>query len=389
MFGRRRQSNRLGIYIHIPFCISKCAYCDFYSYAPRDERVFSAYVDAVIAHMQSYRVAGGDYSPDTVFIGGGTPTVLPEEEMLRLIKGLRSAFHLQKKIEFTMECNPATVTLSMLKKYRRAGVNRLSIGLQSANQTELSALGRIHTRAQFEESYRIAREAKIDNISFDLMYGIPYQTMESWMATLQYAVSLKPEHLSLYNLKLEEGTPLYKNAKNFPMPDEDTEFAMYSFAIDFLAQNGYKQYEISNFAKEGFESQHNLKYWHCEEYLGFGPGAHSYFKDIRFSYKRSIANYIKCNFGVSNEEMTDEYEEIPFRERLGEYIMLHMRLNEGIDTRKFFSIFGKDFERMCGIKLTRYSKAGLIEYVNGCYRFTRSGMFVSNYVLSDLLDFGD
>lgn len=389
MFGRRRQSKRLGIYIHIPFCISKCAYCDFYSYAPRDTRVFSAYVDALISHMQSYRVAGGDYSPDTVFIGGGTPTVLPEEEMLRLLKAIKTTFHLQKNVEFTMECNPATVTLPMLKKYRRAGVNRLSIGLQSANQNELSALGRIHNISQFEESYKIAREAKIDNISIDLMYGIPYQTLDSWMTTLRYVVSLCPEHISLYNLKLEEGTPLYANAANLPLPDEETEFAMYSYAIDFLAQHGYKQYEISNFAREGYESQHNLKYWHCEEYLGFGPGAHSYFKDIRFSYKRNITNYIKCNNGVSDEEMTDDYEEIPLRERLGEYIMLHMRLTEGVDVRKFFMLFGKDFEREYGVKLHRYVKGGLVEFVNGCYRFTRSGMFVSNYILSDILDFGE
>ncbi len=337
--------------------------------------------------MQSYRVACGDYAPDTVFIGGGTPTVLPEEEMLRLIKGIRSAFRLQKKVEFTMECNPATVTLPMLKKYRRAGVNRLSIGLQSAHDGELSALGRIHTCAQFEESYKLARSAKFDNISLDLMYGIPYQTLDSWMATLRYAVSLGPEHISLYNLKLEEGTPLERNAKNYVFPEEETEFAMYSMAIDFLRENGYFQYEISNFARPGYESQHNLKYWHSEEYLGFGPGAHSYFKDIRFSYKRNITNYIKCNSGISDEEMTDEYEEIPFRERLGEYIMLRMRLTEGVDTRKFASLFGKDFERLCGNKLIRYKKGGLIEYCDGAYRFTRQGMFVSNYILSDLLDF--
>lgn len=387
MLMRRRQSNRLGIYIHIPFCKSKCAYCDFYSYAPKDGRVYGAYTDALIKHITSYRVAGGDYAPDTVYIGGGTPTVLPEEDMLRILRAVKSTFRLQKNAEYTMECNPATVSLSMLKKYRRMGVNRLSVGLQSAHEHELRALGRIHTRADFEESYRMIREAKFDNVNIDLMYGIPFQTLSSWISTLKYVISLAPEHISLYNLKLEEGTPLYNTAPSMPRPDDETEFAMYSTAIDMLAANGYKQYEISNFAREGFESRHNLKYWCCEEYLGFGPGAHSYFKDIRFSYKRSVSNYIKCCLGVGNEEMTDEYEEIPLRERLGEYIMLRMRLNEGIDTRKFLMLFGKDFERTYGKKLAKYIKGGFVEYENGHYRFTRSGMFVSNYILSDILDF--
>lgn len=387
MLTRRRQSNRLGIYIHIPFCKSKCAYCDFYSFAPKDGRVYGAYTDALIKHITSYRVAGGDYAPDTVYIGGGTPTVLPEEDMLRILRAVKSTFRLQKNAEYTMECNPATVSLSMLKKYRRMGVNRISVGLQSAHEHELRALGRIHTRRDFEESYRTIRDAKFDNVNIDLMYGIPFQTLDSWIATLKYVVSLAPEHISLYNLKLEEGTPLYNTAPSMPRPDDETEFAMYSTAIDLLAANGYKQYEISNFAREGFESRHNLKYWCCEEYLGFGPGAHSYFKDIRFSYKRSVSNYIKCCLGVGNEEMTDEYEEIPLRERLGEYVMLRMRLNEGIDTRKFLMLFGKDFERTYGKKLAKYIKGGFVEYENGYYRFTRTGMFVSNYILSDILDF--
>ncbi len=384
---RRRQSQRLGIYIHVPFCRSKCAYCDFYSFSPRDGRVYTAYTDALIKHISSYRVAGGDYAPDTVYIGGGTPTALPEEEMMRILRAVKSTFRLSKTAEYTMECNPATVNLQMLKKYRKMGVNRISVGLQSAHDHELKVLGRIHTRAEFEESYKIIREAKFENVSIDLMYGIPYQTLDSWMATLRYVISLRPEHISLYNLKLEEGTPLYARAPSLPRPDDETEFAMYSTAIDMLAAYGYRQYEISNFAREGYESQHNLKYWCCEEYLGFGPGAHSYFKDIRFSYKRDINNYIKCNLGQSDGEMTDEYEEIPLRERLGEYVMLRMRLNEGVDTRKFLMLFGKDFDRIYGYKLVKYIKGGLVEHRDGRYFFTRQGMFVSNYILSDILDF--
>ncbi len=386
MFGRKGNS-RLGIYIHIPFCKSKCAYCDFYSFSPRDGRVYAAYTDALIKHISDYRIAGGDYAPDTVYIGGGTPTVLPEEDMLRLLRAVKSTFRLTKNAEYTMECNPATVDLSTLKKYRKMGVNRISIGLQSAHDGELRALGRIHTRAEFEESYKIIREAKFDNVSIDLMYGIPYQTLDSWLATLRYVISLRPEHISLYNLKLEEGTPLYSVAPTLPRADDETEFAMYSSAIDLLAAHGYRQYEISNFSREGYESRHNLKYWCCEEYLGFGPGAHSYFKDIRFSYKRDISNYIKCNLGQSTDEMTDEYEQIPLRERMGEYIMLRMRLNDGIDSRKFLSLFGKDFGMTYGGRLEKYIRGGLVVHQGGRYFFTRQGMFVSNYILSDILDF--
>lgn len=384
---RSRQNKRLGIYVHVPFCRRKCAYCDFYSYPPRDPRVYTAYVNAVISHMKSYRTVGADYAPDTVFIGGGTPTVLPPDEMLRLIRGIKSSFHLQKGAEFSMECNPATVDYETLRRYHRAGVNRLSIGLQSSNENELKILGRLHSQREFDKCFREAREAGFDNINIDLMYGIPYQTFDSWAETLRFAVSRSPEHISLYNLKLEEGTPLAKNAASYQFPDEDMEFAMYSYAIDYLAKHGYRQYEISNFARPGRECMHNLKYWHCEEYLGFGPSAHSYFADVRFSFKPSVSNYIKCIEGRTNEEMTEEYEEIPLRERLGEYIMLRMRLTEGIDTREFFRVFGRDFGMTYGGKLRPYIEGGFVDNTGGSYRFTTAGMFVSNYILSDILEF--
>ena len=383
----RRQSKRLGIYIHIPFCRQKCSYCDFYSYCPRDEHVYESYVDAVISHMRSYKSVGTDYTPDTVYIGGGTPTCMPLDQMLRLIRGLHSSFRVQKGAEFSMECNPATVDYDMLRRLRRAGLNRLSIGMQSANENELRALGRIHTLREVRDTVRAAREAKITNINLDLMYGIPYQTMSSWTETLRRAVALRPEHISLYNLKLEEGTPMYANAQNYVFPDDETEYAMYMHAISYLASCGYRQYEISNFARPGFECRHNLKYWHCEEYLGFGPSAHSYFTDVRFSFKKSISNYIKSVQGLTNDEMTDDYEQIPLRERVGEYIMLRMRLCEGIDPREFFRTFGKDFESLFGAKLARYVKGGFVDISNGVYRFTPSGMFVSNYILSDVLEF--
>ncbi len=383
----QRQNKRLGIYVHVPFCRHKCAYCDFYSYCPRDARVYAAYVDALLSHMKSYKTVGADYMPDTVYIGGGTPTVLPPEELLRLIRGIKSSFRLSKNVEFSMECNPATAGYEDLRRYRRAGVNRLSIGLQSVNTIELSALGRIHSARDFGVCFRDARRAGFDNINIDLMFGIPYQTLDSWAATLKFAVSRSPEHISLYDLKLEPGTPLCDNASAFVFPDEDAEYAMYTFAIEFLERAGYRQYEISNFARPGKECRHNLKYWRCEEYLGFGPSAHSYFTDVRFSFKPSVSNYIKCISGRTKDEMTDDYEEIPLRERLGEYIMLRMRLTEGVDSREFMRTFGKDFGMTYGAKLKKYIEGGYMSDSGGYYRFTPAGMFVSNYILSDILEF--
>lgn len=382
-----RQNKRLGIYIHIPFCKRKCAYCDFYSYAPRDTRVYTAYVDALISHMKSYKTVGADYAPDTVYIGGGTPTVLPAEEMMRLLRGLKSSFRLTKGAEITMECNPATVGYEDLHRYRKAGVNRLSLGLQSSDANELRILGRLHSARDFVSTYRAARQAGFDNINIDLMYGLPQQSFGSWAESLRFAVALAPEHLSLYGLKLEEGTPLCENADKYKFPDDETEFSMYRYAISFLAQNGYRQYEISNFARPGYECLHNLKYWNCEEYLGFGPSAHSYFADVRFSFKPSVSNYIKNVEGRTDEEMTDDYEEIPLRERLGEYVMLRMRLTDGIDKKEFFRLFGKDFDRTFGAKLEPYIKGGFVDCSGGACRFTTTGMFVSNYILSDILEF--
>lgn len=386
---KRGHGKRLGIYVHIPFCASKCSYCDFYSYVPKSAGVYSKYIDTLIRHMESYKAACADYSPDTVYIGGGTPTVLPPEDFLRLIKAIKHNFHLQKYPEFTVEANPKTVDFETLTRYRRAGVNRLSMGLQSANKAELEALGRIHTPADFEESFRAAREAKITNINIDLMYGIPYQTYRSFMNSLQFTLRLKPEHISIYGLKLEQGTPLAASVASgaYPMPSDEMQFAMYRDAIDILAKNGYVQYEISNFARPGFECRHNIKYWRCDEYLGFGPGAHSYFNGYRFSFKRSISSYMRGVNYVSKEEMTDENEIIPLRERVGEYIMLRMRMTSGVDSREFFRLFGKDFTRTYGKKLERFVPGGYVKVENGVYSFTPAGMFVSNYILSEVLSF--
>lgn len=380
----------LGLYFHIPFCRSKCAYCDFYSFVPSGEEIMERYVNALILHMQDYSDCAGDRVCDTVYIGGGTPSVLPTELLVRLIRAIKRNFNLSSEPEFTMEANPATLTPDMLKKLRRAGVNRLSIGLQSGDNRELRALSRIHTRADFEQSYRMARAAGFDNISVDLMFGIPGETKESLMRNLRYVTRLGVEHISLYDLKLEPGTPLFEHRSELSFPDEDTEADMYLDAVEYLNSEGYPQYEISNFSIPGRRSRHNLKYWNCYEYLGFGPGAHSYFNNVRYSYTRNIEAYIAgVENPMSDVPIIDQSEEIPARERIGEYVMLRLRLAGGVRFADFKYRFGADFEELFGRKLLPYLKSGFARRTENAVSLTAKGMFVSNYILSDILDFNN
>lgn len=387
-----REKKRLGIYVHIPFCKSKCAYCDFNSSVPDREEKMTRYVSALLSHMEVYRHALRDYTVDSVFIGGGTPTALPKDELVRLIRGIKRVFPIAKEAEFSVEANPATVTLPQLKQLRRLGVNRLSFGLQSADNRELKALSRLHTRAQFVESYRMARAAKFDNINVDLMFGIPYQTYDSLLKTIDFVTRLDPEHISLYNLKIEPGTKFYENlaAVREVCADEDTEYAMYTAAIDLLSARGYDQYEISNFARRGYRCHHNMKYWNCEEYLGFGVSAHSYFNSNRFSYISDVNRYMPALEDINSEiSIIAESEQIEARERMGEYIMLRLRLTDGLDTSQFAARFGASFEAMYGKKLEKYLQNGFMYRKAGAYALTPAGMFVSNYILSDILDFED
>ncbi|MBO5218272.1 MAG: radical SAM family heme chaperone HemW, partial [Clostridia bacterium] len=282
----------LGLYIHIPFCHAKCAYCDFYSMSGADDELKQRYVDALLLQMEDYAAACRDYKIDTVYIGGGTPTTLPVKTMGELIDGIYRHFDVSRRAEFTMEANPATVSLHTLTKYRKSGVNRLSLGLQSANEQELTALSRIHSTADFEASYAAARKAGFENINVDLMYGIPLQTAETFSRSLDYVTALDPEHISVYGLKIEEGTPFSRQRDTLILPDEDTEADMYFDCIRHLETKNYRHYEISNFAKAGYECRHNLKYWNCDEYLGLGCASHSYFAETRFSMRRDMGLFI-------------------------------------------------------------------------------------------------
>jgi oxygen-independent coproporphyrinogen-3 oxidase len=396
----------LGLYIHIPFCQAKCAYCDFYSMSGATDDNMQRYTDALLLQMEDYSKAAKSYTVNTVFIGGGTPTILPVKCMTSLIDGIYRNFDVAKNAEFTLEANPATISLRTLVKYRREGVNRLSIGLQSADSNELSALSRIHTKLDFETSYLAARKAGYDNINIDIMYGIPFQTLDSFTRTLDYVTGLEPEHISMYGLKIEEGTPFANNSNSLMLPDEDTEADMYLSGVAYLETKGYRHYEISNFAQPGFECRHNLKYWNCDEYLGLGCAAHSYFANNRFSFKRNMGLYIDAmeadieKGGIMTEdgaalsyeqfksaELVEELYSLTPEERVGEYIMLRLRLADGISSAKFSARFGLNFDALYGRRLKIYIDNGFMTYDGDMYALTAKGMYVSNYILSNLLEF--
>ncbi len=383
-------NGKLGIYVHVPFCLSKCAYCDFYSFVPGGEDVFERYTAALCSHMAYYKDAAKGRTVDTVYIGGGTPTVMPVKMLCRILDAVKKNFKVAKDAEITIEANPATADKKTFARLRRHGVNRVSIGLQSSDDRELKALSRIHSAEEFRECFSAARDAKIGNISVDLMFGIPLQTEDSLLRSVDFVTRLRPEHVSLYNLKIEPDTKFGKIRDTLVLPDEDTEYSMYMKAVDMLERRGYAQYEISNFARRGKESRHNMRYWNCEEYLGFGPGAHSFFNNNRYSFVRNMEKYIN---GVENmsaaEAITENLEEISGRAGMGEYIMLGLRLTEGISFRDFYMHFGCDFREMYGEKLGFYISGGYMRETRNGVALTPQGMFVSNYILSDILSFED
>lgn len=371
----------LGLYIHIPFCRSKCLYCDFCSFPRQDEGKMVAYVSALCRDLQKYAPVCRDYTVDTVFLGGGTPTTLPAYLLKELMGEIFKHYNVSPNAEITAECNPVTGERELFARMRAAGINRLSIGLQSAHENELKALGRLHNFEVFATCFADARAAGFENISVDVMSGIPHQTPESRQETLQKVLALSPEHISSYDLIIEEGTPFARRIDTLQLPDEDAARQMYLEGVEFLAENGYTQYEISNFARPGYESRHNLKYWNCDEYLGFGVAAHSDFGGVRFGNSRDIEEYIV------GSDITEESGTPDLNERMSEYVMLRLRLCEGISVAAFDSRFGVSFEEIYGKKLAPFVSSGLVVRKEGRYALSRQGMLVSNTILSDILDF--
>ena len=320
---------------------------------------------------------------DTVYFGGGTPTLLPHDLLCWILGQLDSQFRISKDAEITVECNPATGSAEGFSALRRAGFNRISLGLQSIHANELKRLGRRHDFDDFCRTYEEIRRADFANVSVDLMSGIPEQTAESYLQTLEQVCHLAPEHISAYGLIVEDGTPFatLQSRGQLTLPDEETARQMYFDGIDFLKKRGYQQYEISNFAKEGYESRHNLKYWNCDEYLGFGIAAYSDFLGARFGNSRDLFAYIE------GREILCEREEPSDKERKNEYVMLRMRLSDGVSARAFAERFGADFETEFGVKLSRYIDGGFVRKTADGYAFTPEGMYVSNAILSEILDF--
>lgn len=372
---------RLGLYIHIPFCRSKCLYCDFCSFPRPKEDVVDAYVRALEKDLLGKSTLCADYTVDTVYFGGGTPTSLSGDLLPRILDRITSHYHVDADAEITAECNPSTENLSLFHAMRSAGFNRLSVGVQSVHGEELRTLGRIHDFLDVEKTFADARAAGFDNLSVDAMFGIPRQTPESFLRTLERLMELEPRHLSAYGLQIEEGTPFSRMEEHLALPDEEAVERMYFEGIDLLARYGMRQYEISNFAKEGYESRHNLKYWNCDEYLGFGVAAHSDFCGVRFGNSRDLAAYIE------GREILEEQSNISLEERKNEYVMLRMRLAEGVLASEFERRFGESFWETFGARLKKYEASGLVKVTEEGSAFAPRGMYVSNAILSDILDF--
>lgn len=374
----------LGLYLHIPFCAKKCAYCDFYSIC--DLTQVDAYVKALSAQIKSFRAYRKTHTVDTIYFGGGTPSVLTGEQVCTLLDVIQKNFKLAEEVEITIEANPGMLDTEKLAGYRQAGVNRLSIGLQSADDKELQLLSRIHTRTDFEENFYLARMEGFDNISVDLMHGLPDQQEETLLETLRYVISLDPEHISLYGLRLEPGTPLGDDADMYQrLPEDEIWVERYLKAAEILTSAGFFQYEISNFSKLGFECRHNIRYWKCDEYLGFGPAAHSFLDGRRFSYTKEFKNYILAP--TDFEARLDENKEIPVEEQAKEFIMLGFRMISGIDISEYNRRFQDDFLARYEEKLQPYLELGFVIPTPNGYRLSENGLLVSNTILGDLLDF--
>ena len=373
----------LGLYIHVPFCKQKCIYCDFYS-LPHQESRMDDYTAAVCAHLTETAPFAAGHLVDTVYIGGGTPTYLGPDRLGKILKTVHKKYRVAKDAEITLEANPDSAgDWKALRALRRAGVNRVSLGMQSACDEELAAIGRVHTHAQTAAAVEVVRRAGIKNLSLDLIYGLPGQSLERWQENLSAAVALEPEHLSCYGLKVEEGTPLFQRRETFTLPGDDAQADMYLYTVEFLENLGYAQYEISNFARPGKESRHNLKYWHLEEYAVFGPGAHSDFGGVRYAYARDLDAYIR---GVATgAPMLSESERIPPLDRDTEYVMLGLRLRQGLDPKEFERRFRRRFN--CFVPfLEQCRQNGYACEEEGRWHLTPKGFLVSNQIIGGMLD---
>ena len=384
-----KQKKELELYIHIPFCVKKCNYCDFLS-APADAETKAAYMEALCREITEKSREFRTYEVVTVFIGGGTPTTVPAREIKRMLDIIRKYYDVQTEAEISMEVNPGTVNAEALQIYKLSGINRLSIGLQSTEETELKCLGRIHSYEQFLETYRQARDAGFDNINVDIMSALPEQTMESYQKTLKRITGLvpPPEHISAYSLIIEEGTPFFEayEADILNLPEEDMERSMYELTRQILQECGYKRYEISNYAQKGRECRHNIGYWERKNYLGFGIGAASLIENERFHNTSDLNKYLQ-----DTREVTEDHQKLSVAEQMEETMFSGLRKTTGVGLEQFEKNFGIPLLQVYGEVVEKHRKEGLLEFVenedgNRSIALTLKGMDVSNYVMADFLE---
>ena len=382
IFGKK-DKQPLGIYVHIPFCRSKCQYCDFYSLTTKDDKLLDSFIQAMTAHIKEAGKLAPNHKVDTIYFGGGTPTFFGADGMGTLLAAIRRNFDVAPDAEITFEANPDSVSPNLLRRLRAEGFNRVSLGVQCDNDDILRKLGRPHTYAQAMTAVQRIRKAGFTTLSLDLMYGLPGQTLEDWKDTLTHVLSLNPEHMSCYGLKVEERTPLYDYKDTCGIADDDTQADMYLAAVEILRAKGYRQYEISNFAKKGQISKHNMKYWQGGEYLGFGPDASSDFAGKRFTFVRDLMGYID---GVKGKgQVISELHEIPVRERAGEYLMTRLRTVSGIHAEEYEKRFLLPFAPLEDA-LSKYAQKGLASKApDGRWYLSPEGFLISNSIISDLL----
>lgn len=372
----------LEIYVHLPFCVKKCDYCDFLS-GPYSEDIRSAYVQAVLKEIRSLgrRERAENWKVRSIFFGGGTPSLMNGEEITQILDEIRRDFQFEPEAEISLEANPGTLTENKLKAYQSGGINRLSLGCQSAKDQELKRLGRIHTWEEFLKSYHMAREAGFQNINVDLMSGIPGQSVLDWEENLEAVLALTPEHISAYSLIVEEGTPFYERELN--LPDEDSERRMYERTREILEEHGYHQYEISNYALRGKECLHNLGYWQRVSYLGVGLGAASLRKNVRYCNTSDLKEYLV--HGADLDVLQKQREVLTQREEMEEFLFLGLRMIQGIREEEFLKNFGRPLEEAYGNVIEKHEKLGLLERLDGRLRLTRRGISLSNQVFVDFL----
>ncbi len=367
-----------GLYVHIPFCKSKCRYCDFNSYAKLDEFI-NPYFSALIKETEYYKDTV--QTVDTVYFGGGTPTSVAPELLGKTLNKLFEIYNISEDAEITAECNPGTIGFEGLKVLRQSGINRLSIGLQTTDDEKLKILGRIHSFDDFKNCYENARRAGFDNLSLDLMYGLPDQSLEDWDKTLDKALEFGTEHISCYSLKIEEDTPFAKMELN--LPDDDVFADMYELAVKKLSKQGYNRYEISNFAKPGRESRHNLKYWRCDDFLGLGAGAYSCMGAKRFSNICKIDEYIEA---IEQKGFAENMSSIQSAdEQMSEFMFLGLRCCDGVKNSEFKARFGTSFTEIFGDVIKKYTDWGFLVFNGEDLKFSSKGFFVSNTILADFV----